>query len=77
MRYLNAHPSCSLFNGVHGQLQIKTFTDSNWAGFPSDRRSTTGYCTFLGNNLITWKSKKQELVARSSAEVESRATTHT
>ena len=38
-----------------------------------DRRSTTGYCTFLAGNLITWRSKKQEVVARSTTEAEFRA----
>ena len=37
-----------------------------------DRRSTTKYCTFLGENLVTWRSKKQSLVARSSAKVKFR-----
>ena len=37
-----------------------------------DRRSTSGYCTFLGGNLVTWRSKNQNVVARSSAEVEFR-----
>ena len=38
-----------------------------------DRRSTTGYCTFLGGNLVTWRNKKQNVVARSFAESKFRA----
>ena len=40
-----------------------------------DRRSTSGYFTFVGGNLVTWKSKKQNVVARSSAEAEFRGMT--
>ena len=40
-----------------------------------DRRSTSGYFTFVSGNLVTWKSKKQNLVARSSAEAEFRGMT--
>ena len=54
-------------------LRIEAFTDADWAGSLDDRRSTSGYCTFVGGNLVTWRSKKQSVVARSSAEAEYRA----
>ena len=48
------------------------YTDADWAGNPIDRRSTAGYFTFVGGNLVTWKSKKQKVVALFSAEAEFR-----
>ncbi|KAI0507326.1 hypothetical protein KFK09_013448 [Dendrobium nobile] len=56
-------------------LQLRTFSDADWAGNPSSRKSTTGYCTFLGQTLISWAVKKQTTVARSSTESEYRALT--
>lgn len=56
-----------------GGLTVEGYADADWAGFPFDRRSTSGYCTFVGSHLVTWKSKKQSVVARSSAEAEYRA----
>ena len=46
------------------------YSDADWAGSPSDRCSTLRYCILVRGNLISWKSKKQEVVARSSVEVE-------
>ena len=55
-------------NRVH--TQIVGYNDADWAGSPIDRRSTSGYCVFIGGNLISWKSKKQDVEVRSSAEAE-------
>ena len=44
---------------ANGHLRVEASTDADWAGSPSDRKSTTEDCTFLGRNLITWRSKKQ------------------
>ena len=46
------------------------FCDSNWAGSPDDRKSTTGYAIYVGPCLISWTAKKQPVVARSSTEAE-------
>jgi hypothetical protein len=77
VKYLKLHPGRGLLYRSSGHLRIEAFTDSDWAGGPSDRKSTTGYCVFLGGNLVNWKSKKQTVVARSSAEAEYRAMAHT
>ena len=57
---------------INTHLKIEGYTDAGWAGNILDRKSTPGYFTFVGGNLVTWRSKKQKVVARSSAEAEFR-----
>ncbi|KAL5715327.1 hypothetical protein ACHQM5_017160 [Ranunculus cassubicifolius] len=54
-------------------LNLYAFSDSDWAGCPTTRRSTTGFCVYLGGNCLSWSAKKQHTVARSSTEAEYRA----
>ncbi|XP_073130872.1 secreted RxLR effector protein 161-like [Henckelia pumila] len=73
LRYLKQTPGKGLFFKKTNDHGVKTFTDADWAGSIDDRKSTSGYCTSVWENLVTSRSKKQSVVARSSAEAEYRA----
>ncbi|TYK05138.1 putative mitochondrial protein [Cucumis melo var. makuwa] len=73
LRYLKNTPGKGLMFRKTNRKTIEAYTDSDWAGSVIDRKSTSGYCTFVWGNLVTWRSKKQSVVARSSAEAEYRA----
>ncbi|KAK8951032.1 hypothetical protein KSP39_PZI004596 [Platanthera zijinensis] len=75
LRYLKKAPGRGILFKNNQSPKVEVFTDADWAGSQDDRKSTTGYCTFVGGNLVSWKSKKQNVVARSSAEAEYRAMT--
>ncbi|XP_047940873.1 secreted RxLR effector protein 161-like [Salvia hispanica] len=68
VRYLKGTSKHGLLFEKHGHLEIHGYTDA--AGNPNDRKSTAWYFTFVGGNLVTWRSKKQKVVALSSAEAE-------
>ncbi|KAM1116742.1 hypothetical protein ACFX1X_007342 [Malus domestica] len=77
LRYLKGSVGRGLIMKNNGSNHILAYTDADWAGNALDRKSTIGFCTFVGGNLITSKSKKQTIIARSSAEAEYRAMTAT
>ena len=54
-------------------ISLNAFCDSDWAGSPDNRKSKSGYGVFLGQNLISWSAKKQNMVFRSSKKVEYRS----
>ncbi|XP_057969587.1 uncharacterized mitochondrial protein AtMg00810-like [Malania oleifera] len=70
LRYLKGTINHGLFFTSHSGLVLQAYSDADWGGCPDDHRSTSGFCIFLGNHLISWSSKKQKSVARSSTEAE-------
>ena len=58
LRYLKSAPGKGILFSNHGHLRLEAFTDADWAGSIDDRSSTSGYCAFVGGNLVTWRSKK-------------------
>ncbi|XP_057972787.1 uncharacterized mitochondrial protein AtMg00810-like [Malania oleifera] len=57
------------------EAKVACYMGIDWVGNISDRKSTSGYFTFVGGNLVTWRSKKQKVVALSSAKAEFRGMT--
>lgn len=72
LRYLKGTISHGLQLNKSSITDLVAYSDADWAGCPSTRRSTSGYCVFLGEILISWSSKRQDTVSRSSAEAEYR-----
>jgi hypothetical protein len=72
MRYLKGTPGQGVKFVKHIYNEIEGYTGADWADNIVDRKSTAEYFTFVGGNLVTWRSKKQNVVALSSAEAEFR-----
>jgi len=73
LRYLAGTSTHGLLLTPSPNYSISSFSDSDSATDLDDRKSTTGYCIFVGRNLVSWSSKKQNVVSRSSTEAEYRS----
>jgi hypothetical protein len=73
LRYLKGTSHYGLQLYQSSSTDLSSYSDADWAGCPDTRRSTSGFCVFLGDNLVSWSSKRQATVSRSSAEAEYRA----
>ena len=70
LQYLKGILFHGLFYLAQSPFVFRAFSNIVWAGDPTDRRSTIGYCFLLGSSLISWRSKKQTFVGRSNTEAE-------
>ncbi|XP_019054767.1 PREDICTED: uncharacterized protein LOC109115317 [Nelumbo nucifera] len=73
VRYLKGTFMNGLFFNAMSEPMLCGYCDSDWASCPLTRRSTTEYLTLLGTSLLSWKTKKQTTVSRSSTEAKYRA----
>ncbi|XP_050141134.1 uncharacterized mitochondrial protein AtMg00810-like [Malus sylvestris] len=76
LRYLQGTLTCGLNYTKNEDISIAAYSDSDWATDINTRRSITGYVVYLGSNPISWQSKKQSTVSRSSTEAEYKAIAH-
>nr|KYP76764.1 Copia protein [Cajanus cajan] len=73
VRYLKGNPGQGILLHANCDLQLYAWCDSDWASCPLTRRSLTGWFILLGNSPISWKTKKQHTVSRSSSKAEYRS----
>ncbi|CAJ2662323.1 unnamed protein product [Trifolium pratense] len=72
LRYIQGTRDYGLHLYPSSITSLISYTDADWGGCPDTKRSTSGYCVFLGDNLLSWSSKRQPTLSRSSAEAEYR-----
>ncbi|WVZ75672.1 hypothetical protein U9M48_023707 [Paspalum notatum var. saurae] len=76
LRYLRDTVDYGLLLHRSSSAELVVYTNADWAGCPDTRWSMSGYAVFLGGNLVSWSSKRQPIVSRSSTEAEYRAVTN-
>ncbi|WVY97546.1 hypothetical protein V8G54_029697, partial [Vigna mungo] len=70
LRYIKNTYGQDIFLKATSNITLKAYRDFDWVGCPDSRKSTTSYIVYLGDSPISWKSKKQPIVSRSSFEAE-------
>lgn len=76
LRYLQHTVDYGLYLSSSSPSSLAAYSDVDWAGCIDDKKSTGGYCVFYGSNLVSWSSKKQSTIARSSIDAEYKALAH-
>jgi len=70
LRYVKGTLHFGLHLHATKPTSLTAYSDADWAGCPDTRRSTSGFCIYLGDTLVSWSSKRQNTISRSSAEAE-------
>ncbi|GJU67257.1 ribonuclease H-like domain-containing protein [Tanacetum coccineum] len=73
LRYLKNNPGIGVHIVKQPKVSLEAFVDADWAKCVVTRKSVTGFCIKLNGSLVSWKSKKQNTLSKSSAEAEYRA----
>ncbi|GJU11010.1 ribonuclease H-like domain-containing protein [Tanacetum coccineum] len=73
LRYLKGSPGSGMNYEKSEHMSLKVYADSDWAKCPVTRRSVSGYCVFFNGCMVSWKSKKQDTLSKSSAEAKYRS----
>jgi hypothetical protein len=76
LRYVKGTLDFGLHLSASSVSSLTAYYDADWAGCPDTRRSTLGFCVYLRDDLVSWSSKRQTIVSRSSAEAEYCAVAH-
>lgn len=77
VKYLKNTSEIGQFYVADSSLSLNAYSDADWSTCPFSSRSLSAYCVYLGDNLVSWKTKKQKTVSKSSAEAEYRSMSST